>query len=287
MSRALRAHLAQFGRSWRRFRRNPSGLFGLGIVVLLCAVALLAPVLAPDNPYQQHLSQTLRAPDAAHWLGTDEFGRDMLSRLIYGSRITLLIIALVAVVAAPVGLLVGLLAGFVGGAVDVVLMRVTDVFLSFPGLVLALAFAAALGQGLSNAILAISLTAWPPIARLARAETLAVARADYIEAARLLGASRARLLLRHVLPICVSSVIVRVTLMMGSIILTAAGLGFLGLGAQPPLPEWGVMIATGRKYMLDHWWMTTVPGVAILAVSLGFNLFGDAVRDVLDPRHET
>ena len=185
------------------------------------------------------------------------------------------------------GLLVGLVAGFAGGVADVVLMRVTDVFLSFPGLVLALAFAAALGQGLSNAILAISLTAWPPIARLARAETLAVARADYIEAARLLGASRTRLLLRHVLPVCVPSVIVRVTLMMGSIILTAAGLGFLGLGAQPPLPEWGVMIATGRKYMLDHWWMTTVPGVAILRVSLGFNLFGDAVRDVLDPRHET
>jgi peptide/nickel transport system permease protein len=284
---ALQAHLAQFGRSWRRFRRNPSGVFGLAIVLLLCLVALLAPLLAPDNPYQQHLQQTLRPPGALHWLGTDDFGRDMLSRLIYGSRITLLIVALVAVVAAPVGLLVGMLSGFAGGAVDAVLMRVTDVFLSFPGLVLALAFAAALGQGLSNAILAISLTAWPPIARLARAETLAIARTDYIEAARLLGASRTRLLLRHVLPVCVPSVIVRVTLMMGSIILTAAGLGFLGLGAQPPLPEWGVMIAAGRKYMLDHWWMTTVPGCAILLVSLGFNLFGDAVRDVLDPRHES
>jgi peptide/nickel transport system permease protein len=284
---ALQAHLAQFGRSWRRFRRNPSGVFGLAIVLLLCLVALLAPLLAPDNPYQQHLQQTLRPPGALHWLGTDDFGRDMLSRLIYGSRITLLIVALVAVVAAPVGLLVGMLSGFAGGAVDAVLMRLTDVFLSFPGLVLALAFAAALGQGLSNAILAISLTAWPPIARLARAETLAIARTDYIEAARLLGASRTRLLLRHVLPVCVPSVVVRVTLMMGSIILTAAGLGFLGLGAQPPLPEWGVMIAAGRKYMLDHWWMTTVPGCAILLVSLGFNLFGDAVRDVLDPRHES
>jgi peptide/nickel transport system permease protein len=283
---AQAAYLGQIRRGWRRLRRDPSGMAGLFVVVLLCVVAVLAPLLAPESPVLQDLTRALHAPDARNWLGTDEYGRDILSRLIWGSRITLLIVCLVAIVAAPIGLLVGTLSGFLGGAVDLVLMRVTEVFLSFPSLILALALAEALGAGLGNAILAIALTAWPPIARLARAETLTVGQSDYIAAARLLGASRTRLLLRHILPICIPSVVVRVSMMMGSIVLTAAGLGFLGLGAQPPLPEWGVMIANGRKYMLDHWWMTTVPGVAILIVSLAFNLFGDAVRDLLDPRGE-
>jgi peptide/nickel transport system permease protein len=281
---ALAAQLGQARRGWQRLRRDPSGLTGLIVISFLILIAALAPLLAPENPIIQNLGRALHPPGAENWLGTDEYGRDILSRLIWGSRITLLIVTLVALVAGPLGLLVGTAAGFFGGAADIVLMRVTDVFLSFPGLVLALAFAEAFGAGLNNAILAIALTAWPPIARLARAETLAIGQSDYIAAARLLGASRPRLLLRHVLPICVPSVVVRVSMMMGGVVLTAAGLGFLGLGAQPPLPEWGVMIANGRKYMLDHWWMTTEPGIAILVVSLAFNLFGDAVRDLLDPR---
>ena len=189
------------------------------------------------------------------------------------------------VVTAPVfGLVVGTVAGYAGGWVDTVLMRFTDVFLAFPRLVLALAFVAALGPGIGNAVLAIALTSWPPYARIARAETLTIRNSDFIAAIRLQGASPLRIVIGHVMPLCLSSVIVRVTLDMAGIILTAAGLGFLGLGAQPPLPEWGAMISTGRLYILDQWWVATMPGLAIFTVSLGFNLLGDGLRDALDPR---
>jgi peptide/nickel transport system permease protein len=171
-----------------------------------------------------------------------------------------------------------------GGWVDTVLMRITDIFLAFPRLILALAFVAALGPGIENAVIAISITVWPPYARLARAETLTIRNTDFIAAVKLQGASTFRIILGHVVPLCVSSLIVRVTLDMAGIILTAAGLGFLGLGAQPPQPEWGAMIATGRNYLIDHWWVATVPGIAIFVVSLGFNLLGDGLRDVLDPK---
>ena len=184
----------------------------------------------------------------------------------------------------PVGLLVGTVAGYVGGWLDTVLMRITDVFLAFPRLILALAFVAALGPGIENAIIAIAITAWPPYARIARAETITVRHSDFIAAIRLQGASSARIIWGHIVPLCTSSLIVRLTLDMAGIILTAAGLGFLGLGAQPPLPEWGAMISTGRQYLLEQWWVATMPGIAILIVSLGFNLLGDGLRDVLDPR---
>jgi peptide/nickel transport system permease protein len=219
-----------------------------------------------------------------HPLGTDELGRDIYSRLLYGSRITLMIVALVAATAPIAGLLVGTIAGYLGGWVDVVLMRITDIFLAFPRLVLALAFVAALGPGIENAVLAIAITAWPPYARVARAETLTVRSSDFIAAVRLLGASQPRIIIGHVMPLCLSSVIIRVTLDMAGIILTAAGLGFLGLGAQPPTPEWGAMISSGRKFLLDQWWVATMPGLAIFTVSLGFNLLGDGLRDMLDPR---
>jgi peptide/nickel transport system permease protein len=269
---------------WRRFSSNPLALIGLGIVVALVMLAVFAPLVATHDPFAQSLDRRLLPPSAAHWLGTDELGRDIWSRIAYGARITLLIVLLVALIAAPLGLLVGTVAGYLGGWVDVALMRLVDVFLSFPGLILALAFVAALGSGLENAILAIALTAWPPIARLARAETLTVRRADYIAAVRLAGASDLRIIVRHIMPICIPSVIIRITLNMAGIILTAAGLGFLGLGAQPPSPEWGAMLSTGRAYMLGSWWLAAMPGIAILIVSLGFNLLGDALRDVLDPR---
>jgi peptide/nickel transport system permease protein len=192
----------------------------------------------------------------------------------------------VVVIVGPVGLLVGTAAGYFGGWFDTVLMRVTDIFLAFPRLILALAFVSALGPGIENAVIAIALTAWPPYARIARAETLTIRNADFIAAARLSGASGARVLFRHVMPLCLSSVIVRVTLDMAGIILIAAGLGFLGLGAQPPSPEWGAMIASGRKFLLDQWWVATLPGLAICIVSLGFNLLGDGLRDVLDPKQQ-
>jgi peptide/nickel transport system permease protein len=264
--------------------RHPSALVGLAIVLLLALAAALAPLLAPYAPSVQHLADRLQGPSARHWLGTDELGRDILSRLIYGARLTLGIVALVTAISAPLGLAIGCIAGYAGHWIDAALMRVTDVCLTLPRLILALAFVAALGPGVENAVLAIALVAWPPYARLARAETLAFRRSDFIAAARLAGASPGRIVLRHIMPLCLPSVIVRVSLDMAGVILIAAGLGFLGLGAQPPAPEWGAMIAAGRKYMLDQWWVAAMPGIAIAAVSLGFTLLGDGLRDMLDPK---
>lgn len=274
------------GTGTRRLLHNPLTAGGLLVVLLLLLVALFAPWLATHDPLVQDLTRSLHAPNADNWFGTDEFGRDIFSRLVYGSRITLYIIALVTVIVGPIGLAVGTISGYFGGAVDTLFMRITDIFISFPSLVLALAFVAALGPGLEHAVIAIALTTWPPIARLARAETLQLRNADYIVAVQLQGASSARVILRHIVPMCLSSVIVRLTMNMAGIILTAAGLGFLGLGAQPPLPEWGAMISTGRSYMMECWWLVAAPGLAIMLVSLAFNLLGDGLRDLLDPRSE-
>ncbi len=278
---------AAWGRAyagWRSFARNRLALVGLVLVLALVVLAVLAPWIAPHPPTVGDLAQRLQPPSATHWFGTDDQGRDIFSRLLHGSRITLFVVVLVAVLAAPIGLLVGTAAGYAGGWVDALLMRITDIFLAFPRLILALAFVAALGPGIENAVIAIAITSWPPYARIARAETLTLRQADYIQAVRLLGAGPVRVVLRHVMPMCVPSVIVRVTLDMAGIILTAAGLGFLGLGAQPPMPEWGAMIAAGRAYVLDQWWVAAVPGAAIFIVSLAFNLLGDGLRDALDPR---
>jgi peptide/nickel transport system permease protein len=286
--RPMSRRQAALGRAyagWRNFARNRLAMVGLFIVLALVAVAALAPMLAPYSATVGDLGNArLLSPSSTHWFGTDDQGRDILSRLMHGARITLYVVALVAVLAAPIGLLVGTAAGYAGGWVDAVLMRITDIFLAFPRLILALAFVAALGPGIENAVLAIAITSWPPYARIARAETLSIRQADYISAVRLLGASPTRIVLRHIMPLCVSSVIVRVTLDMAGIILTAAGLGFLGLGAQPPMPEWGAMIANDRAYVLDQWWVAAAPGAAIFIVSLGFNLLGDGLRDALDPK---
>ena len=270
--------------SWLRFVSNPLAVIGLSIIVMLVLIAAFAPLVAPASPTAQDLGMRLRPPSSAHWFGTDELGRDIFSRVIYGSRITLQMVILVTLIATPLGLIIGTVAGYLGGWVDVVLMRFTDIFLSFPSLILALAFVAALGPGIENAIIAISLTAWPPIARLARAEALTVRSSDYISAVILQGASQWRVVASHIVPMCLPSVVIRVTLNMAGIILTAAGLGFLGLGAQPPSPEWGAMLSSGRLYLFEQWWLTAMPGLAILAVSLAFNLLGDGLRDVLDPR---
>ena len=279
------ARLGQAYMAWLRMRRNPLAMMGLAIVAVLFVMAAFAPWLAPHDPIAQNLSNRLLPPfSPGHLLGTDDFGRDILSRILYGSRITLFIIGLVAVTAPVFGLLVGTVAGYFGGWTDEILMRITDIFLAFPKLILALALVAVLGPGMENAILAIALTSWPPYARVARAETLTVRTSDYIAAVRLQGASSPRIILGHVMPMCLPSVIIRVTLDMAGVILIAAGLGFLGLGVQPPLPEWGAMISAGRKYLFEQWWVATMPGLAIFIVSLGFNLLGDGLRDVLDPR---
>ncbi len=280
----MQARVQRYYLAWLVFRRNPIAMAGLLIIVSLVLMAIFAPWITATDGLEPQLKERLQPASAAHWFGTDGLGRDMYDRIVWGSRITLYIVGLVGIIVVPVGLLVGTLAGYVGGAVDNVLMRITDIFLAFPRLILALALVAALGPGLENAVLAIALTTWSPYARIARAEALTIRNTEFIMAAKVQGASTGGILVRHVMPLCLSSVIVRLTLDMAGIILTAAGLGFLGLGAQPPTPEWGAMISTGRQYLLDQWWIPTVPGIAIFVVSLGFNLLGDGLRDVLDPK---
>jgi len=281
---AAEARRARLVAAARALIAHPTALAGFTVVLVLAVVALAAPLLARQDPDLPHLALRLAAPDARRWLGTDELGRDIFARLIYGSRVTLAVAVVVALAVPPVGLAVGCTAGFFGGIADAVLMRVADVFLAFPRLILALALVAAMGPGIWHAMLAIALAAWPPYARLARAETLALRGREFIAAARLAGASPGRLLVRHIAPLCLPSLVVRASLDMAGVILTAAGLGFLGLGAAPPTAEWGAMIAAGQRFMLDQWWVAAAPGVAIAVAALGFNLLGEGLRDLLDPR---
>ncbi|HLV82814.1 MULTISPECIES: ABC transporter permease [Devosia] len=280
---------ANVGRAYRVFTallRNPLSVLGGIIILALVLTAIFAPWLAPYSAIGQDLANRLAPPSSTHLMGTDELGRDIFSRVIWGSQITLTIVGLVALISAPLGLLVGAVAGYFGGWTDRLLMGFTDIFLSMPKLILALAFVAALGPGINNAIIAIAITSWPAYARIARAETLTIRNSEFIAAVQLQGASPLRVIVGHVLPLCTSSMIIRVTLDMAGVILTAAGLGFLGLGAQPPLPEWGAMISRGRTFILDQWWVATMPGFAIIIVSLGFCFLGDGLRDVLDPKNE-
>ncbi len=269
--------------SFRALVANPLALVGLLIVLALVLVALVGPLFV-GSPTDQVLANRLLPPSAGHWFGTDELGRDILSRVVNGAQITVRIVLMVSLIVGPVGLTIGIVAGYFGGIVDAALMRITDIFLSLPRLVLALAFVAALGTGINNAIIAIAVTSWPPYARLARAETLSIRNSDFVRMAELQGASTLRILFNHIAPLCLASVVVRLTFDMSGTILIAAGLGFLGLGAQPPQPEWGLMVAAGRQYVLDQWWVATIPGIAIFIASLGFNLLGDGLRDVFDAR---
>ena len=280
----LQARLGGAYRALLALGRNPLAVLGAIIIALLVLAAIFAPMIATADPIAQDLPHRLQPPGANHWMGTDELGRDIWSRVVYGARITLEIVLLVAVLAAPAGLAIGAIAGYFGGWTDRLLMGLTDIFLSMPKLILALAFTAALGPGIEHAIIAIAIASWPGYARIARAETLTIRRAEYIAAVELQGASSLRAIWSHVLPLCTSSLIIRVTLDMAGIILTAAGLGFIGLGAQPPLPEWGSMISGGRSFILNQLWVATMPGFAIVVVSLGFCFLGDGLRDVLDPK---
>jgi peptide/nickel transport system permease protein len=277
------ARLRYLKDSYTLWRRNHLMVVGTGIIIFLLLVAAAAPLLATHDPYEQILPDRLLPPSVQHYFGTDSLGRDIFSRVVHGSRVTLSIAFIVAGISMPLGLVIGVLAGYFGGVLDEILMRLSDVFLAFPKLILAIAFAAALGPGVENAIVAISVANWPSYARLARAETLSVRNNDYIQVIRSMGASNLRIMVGHITPMCLSSIIVRLSLDMGTIILTAAGLGFLGLGAQPPVPEWGLMVSDGRQFLVDQWWVSTLPGFAILIVVMGFNLIGDGFRDILDP----
>jgi peptide/nickel transport system permease protein len=270
----------------RRVLRSPSATVGGAVVLFILALALLAPLIAPYDPNLQETANRLMPPSAAHWFGTDGFGRDILSRIVYGARPTLLLVLVVVLLMAPLGILVGILSGFFGGITERVLMRITDIVMSFPRLLLAFAFVAIMGPGLINGALALALTSWPAYARQARVETAALRRSDYLAAAEMVGIRGVRLLWGHILPLVLPSAIIRLALDLSGIILAAAGLGFLGLGVRPPTAEWGSMVSEGTQVIFDQWWVAAVPGFAILITSFAFNLLADGLRDIMDPRHD-
>lgn len=272
----------------RTFFRNASAVLGLAIVALFLLIAAIGPWIVPFPEHAEgvvNLDMKLTAPNATHWFGTDEVGMDIYTRVVLGARVTLQIALIVTGVAMLIGVPLGMIAGYVGGRVQEVIMRVTDIFLSIPGLILAVAIVGALGPGILNAMFALALVWWPGYVRLVQAKTLSVKNEVYVEAARALGASPLRIVFVHILPNCTSPIVVKASMDMGMAILGAASLGFLGLGAQPPQPEWGAMISIGRNYLPDWWWYSFFPGMAIVLTVLGFNLLGDGLRDVLDPQH--
>jgi len=265
-------------------RRSPLAVIGISMVTIFAFIALLGPYLAPYDPYQLDLSVRFSPPSAGHWFGTDGEGRDIFSRVVFGSRYSL-VAGLVPVISAVIlGVILGAIAGFKGGKIEDLLMRITDMFLAFPSTILAMAIAAGLGPSLENAMIAMIAVWWPSYARLVRGSVLSIKETEYVEAARATGETDINLIFRYVLPNALSPIIVMATLDIGGAILTAAGLSFIGLGAQPPTPEWGAMVNAARIYAIEYWWLPTFPGLAILAVVLGFNLFGDGLRDALDPR---
>jgi peptide/nickel transport system permease protein len=265
-------------------KKSPLITAGGMIALLIVLIALAAPLLAPYPPDATHPEMALQAPSLHHLFGTDQVGRDVFSRVIYGARVSPLVALLVLAFACAVGIPLGVLAGYFGGAGDEVIMRVTDIFLAFPSLLLALAFAAVLPPSLTSLTIAITITWWPWYARLVRGQAASVAGRPYVEACRALGIPSWRILLRHVLPNSVTPVIVQVSLDFGGVILTASALSFLGLGAQDPTPDWGLMVAEGENYFTTQWWLVTFPGLAILVTALAFTLLGDGLRDVLDPK---
>ena len=267
--------------------RSPLSVIGFFCVSVFLIIALIGPMIITypgDIKGAIHMDQKLRPPSSNHPFGTDEVGRDIYSRVIMGTRLSFQIGLIIIFIAMGIGVPLGIIAGYVGGWLNEIIMRVTDIFLSIPGLLLALAIVGALGPGIKNAMLALSIVWWPGYVRLVQGKTLSLREESYVEAAKSIGASKLRVIFSHILPNCTSPIIVKASMDMGMAILFAANLGFIGVGAQPPIPEWGAMISTGRNYLPDHWWMATFPGMAILITVLGFNLLGDGLRDILDPQ---
>lgn len=270
--------------AWRRLLRNRSAVAGGVLVLALAIVAVAAPLLAPYDPLAPSLEDRLSPPSAAHWLGTDDLGRDILSRIIFGARVSLQVGILAVALALVAGAFLGIIAGYYGGLLDNLIMRIMDVMLAFPSVLLAIAIVAIMGPSLGNAMIAIGIVSIPVYARIVRSSTLQVKASEYVEAARALGGSDVRVIFRHVLPNCMAPLIVQATLGIATAILDAAGLSFLGLGAQPPTPEWGAMLSGGRAFLRIAPWVTAFPGIAIVLLVMGFNMFGDGLRDALDPR---
>jgi len=268
----------------RRLARNRLAMLGLAIIAIFVALAVLAPWIAPHDPLRSSFAKRLQPPSAEHWLGTDELGRDMFSRLLYGARISLRVGLISVSIGTVIGVPLGAISAYYGGWVDLIVQRVIDVMLAFPGILLAIVLVSTLGVGLENVMIAVGVVSIPVYTRLVRGSALALKRKDFVEAARAAGARDLVIIARHILPNCVAPVIVQSTLQVGSSILWAAGLGFLGLGAQPPTPEWGTILSRGRQYLLVAPHITTATGLSIMLVVLGFNLLGDGLRDALDPR---
>jgi ABC-type dipeptide/oligopeptide/nickel transport system permease subunit len=271
-------------RLWRRFRRNKGAVFGLGVFLAIVFMALFADIISPYDPLAQNYARIMEGPSVDHWLGTDSFGRDMLSRIIYGARIALIVGILAVLLALAVGVTLGLISGYYGGVIDTVIMRVMDGLFAFPILILAIALMAVMGFGVRNVIIAVAVVSIAPFARVTRGDVLAVREEPYIEAARLAGISNAAIIFRHVLPNVLAPIIVQGALRVSAAIITEAGLSFLGLGPQPPTPVWGSMIAEGRNFIILAPHISTFPGIALMLAVVGLNLFGDGLRDTLDPR---
>ena len=284
MLRAALPAKKQASKASRRFWRNPAAIVGLVLITLLVLIAVLASVISPD-PIVQNLSNRLLPPSSEHWLGTDQLGRSVWGRVAHGASLSLQVGVIVTLISVSVGVLVGLLAGTFGGIWDNVLMRVTDIFFAFPSLILAMAIAAALGPSLTNTIIAVAIVNWPSYARLVRAQALALREREFVEAARAIGTSRLGIALRHVLPNTLTPVLIQASFDVGQAILTAAGLSFIGFGAQPPTPEWGAMVSETRNFISEAPWASSAPAIAILLAVLAFNLLGDGLRDALDPRN--
>ncbi len=284
------AQLKEYRYTLHLLTANKVSLTGLLIVLTLILIAIFAPWLAPypdqglGVPHRPISTYSLLPPSSTNWFGTDNMGRDILSRVIYGTRTSLRIGTLIVIFVIIIGVPLGVIAGTLGGKIDELIMRVTDLFLGFPSLLLAITIAAALGSGLTNAMFAISITWWPWYTRLVRSQAINIREQPFVEAARSIGVKRSTIAFRHILPNCLSPILVMATMDIGYVILTTSGLSFIGLGAQPGSPEWGLMIAEGRKAILNHWWFAVFPGLAIFLTVLAFNLFGDGLRDVLDPR---
>ncbi|HEX5499595.1 MAG TPA: ABC transporter permease [Thermomicrobiales bacterium] len=274
----------EWGIVWSQLRRNRAAMIGAAVIAVEILVAIFAPVVAPYGPFDADPRSALKAPTAQHWFGTDDNGRDLFSRVIFGTRISLRVGLISVAIGGGVGIVLGIVAGYRGGWVDNGVMRAMDLLLAFPGILLALGIIAILGPGLSNVMIAVGISAIPSYTRLARASTLALRDRDFVTGARAVGCGDSRIMARYVLPNVLPPLIVLTTLGVAGAILTAAGLSFIGLGAVPPTPEWGAILTLGRKYINQAWWYTTFPGLAIAVTVLGINMLGDALRDALDPR---
>jgi peptide/nickel transport system permease protein len=274
-------------RQFRRFRRNKLAIAGLAILLVLIIVSAAAPLIAPhpgDASGAVHVTDALQAPSWSHPFGTDDLGADVFTRVLYGGRYSLSVGLGIVVFAAVIGVVLGAVAGYFGGFVRELIMRITDVFLTVPGIVLALAIGAALGAGLLNTMIALAVVWWPGYCRLAQGQVMALREQTYVEAAHVVGCREPRIIFRHILPNTLTPIMVKISMDIGFAILSAAGLSFIGIGAQPPTPEWGAMVSLGRGYMPDWWWAATFPGLAIFLAVFAFNMLGDGIRDALDPR---